>query len=71
MAGVCEEECVGRHPGDEALTLTRRHSYMKPLKDKICLWHKGENFLLFLSFSFTDALLSLMMRADPAVAGSS
>ena len=25
-------ECVGRHPGDEPSTLTRCHSYMKPLK---------------------------------------
>ena len=24
--GVCEEECMGRSPWDESLTLTRRHS---------------------------------------------
>ena len=26
MAGVCEEECTGRSPLNEPLTLTRRHS---------------------------------------------
>ena len=30
--GVCEEECMGHSPGDEALTLMRCHIYMKPLK---------------------------------------
>ena len=32
MAGVCEGECMGCIPGDEPLTLTGCHSYMKPLK---------------------------------------
>ena len=32
MAGVCEEERAGRRLGDDPLTLTRCHSYMKPLK---------------------------------------
>ena len=27
-----EGECMGRSPGDEPLTLTRCHSYMKPMK---------------------------------------
>ena len=29
---VCEGECMGHNPGDEILTLTRCHSYKKPLK---------------------------------------
>ena len=29
---VYKGECMGRSPGDEPLTLTRCHSYMKPLK---------------------------------------
>ena len=31
-AGICEEEYMERSPGDEPLTLTRCHSYMKSLK---------------------------------------
>ena len=30
--GVCEGKCMRRSPGDEPLTLTKCHSYMKPLK---------------------------------------
>ena len=30
--GVCEGECMGCSPGDKPLTLTRCHSYMKPMK---------------------------------------
>ena len=33
MAGVCEEECMGRCPGDEPLTLTRCQNFMNPGKD--------------------------------------
>ena len=32
MAGICEGEYMGHSPGDAPLTLTRCHSYMKPLK---------------------------------------
>ena len=39
MAGVWEEECMGRSPGDEPLTLTMSvvgcHSYMKSVKGGI------------------------------------
>ena len=31
MEGVFEVECMGCSPGDEPLTLTRYHSYMKAL----------------------------------------
>ena len=30
--GVCKGECMMRTPGNEPLTLTRCHSYMKPWK---------------------------------------
>ena len=66
MGGVCEGECMGCSPRDEPLTLTRCHSYIKPLKGGIRLWptvqlkgHKGENFCfsshLKLCSSFTVA----------------
>ena len=32
MVGICEGECIGCSLGDEPLTLTRCHSYMKPIK---------------------------------------
>ena len=35
MVGVCELECMGCSPGDEPLTLSRYHSYMKPVKGGI------------------------------------
>ena len=62
---------MGRRWREEPLTLTRCHSYMKPWKVGILSVAKpttegdeGENFFLFLSFSFTDLLLSLISWHD-------
>ena len=61
MAGVCEEECMGRSPGDEPQTLTKCHNCRLPKGGSPFVaepkGHKGEIsvFLLFLKlcFSFT------------------
>ena len=53
MVGVCEWECMGYSQGDEPHTLTRCHSYMKPVGGN-CLWPslllkgiKGKMLLFF------------------------
>ena len=39
MAGVCEEECMERSPGDEPLTLTRCNSCeLSQLYESLELW---------------------------------
>ena len=67
MARVCEEECMGRCPGDEPLTLTRCHScdlqqLYEALEGRYSVCdqgHKVEN-LFFISFSFTNLLILLI-----------
>ena len=67
---MCEEECMGHSPEDEPLTLTKYHSFMKS-------WRGGDssvaqvynlrvkgNISFFVSFGFTNLLLSLISWHD-------
>ena len=71
MSGVSSEgKCMERSPGDEPLTLTICHSYMKPLKGgspsgaEPCnlkgIKRKISVVLLFLKFCFSFTIAHLM-----------
>ena len=79
--GVCEGECMGHSSGDEPLTLTRCHSYMKPVKKFFCgraynlkgIKGKFSVFLIFLKlcFTFTVALFLAYFVPTPTGRGDS
>ena len=57
MAGVCEEECMGRWLGDELLTLTRYHSCKLSVGENLSVADpttlkgiKVKNFFFFVIF---------------------
>ena len=76
MGGLCEGEFTRSRSRDDPLTLTRCHiCELTQLYEALEGWkfsvgkpttegHKGENFFLFLSFSFTGLLLSLISWPD-------
>ena len=61
--GGCEGECMGCSLGDEHLTFTRCHSYMKTLKGgspSVAESTKGKMLFFFTSLSFAPLLLQLI-----------
>ena len=68
--GFLRGECMGRCPVDEPLTMTSCYSLMKPWRVEIRLWPSPQfksikgKITFFVSFSFTNLLLSLILWHD-------